>query len=81
MNAEALLGSAAFGVSPLALPWGSSACYVQPVVQGRGGRATLVKRPTCTITVPTARQSVVLAEAEGTLQYHFQSYIQVVPTC
>lgn len=41
---EALLGSAASGVSPLALPWGSSACYTQPAGQRRGGKTTLVKR-------------------------------------
>lgn len=57
---QALLGSAAFGVSPLALPWGSSACYMQPAGQRRGGKATLVKEPACTETVLT-RQSVVLA--------------------
>lgn len=49
---EALLGSAAFGVSPLALPWGSSACYMQPAGQRRRGKATLVRKATCTETVP-----------------------------
>lgn len=37
---EALLGSAAFGVSPLALPWGSGACYTAACSpeERRGGR-------------------------------------------
>lgn len=60
---EALLGSAAFGVSPLALPWGSSACYTQPAGQRRGEKATLVKKQEFTETVPIATQSPVLAKS------------------
>lgn len=42
---EALLGSGAFGVSPLALPWGTGAHYMQPVGQrGMGGGGTLVRK-------------------------------------
>ena len=42
---EALLGSTAFGVSPLALPWGGSAHYMQPAGRRRGGKAALVRKP------------------------------------
>lgn len=56
---EALLGSAAFGVSPLALPWGSSASYMQPAGQRERRRATLVKKPACGETFPTARKKVL----------------------
>lgn len=35
----ALLGATAFGVSPLALPWGSGAWYVQSIDQRRVGKA------------------------------------------
>lgn len=62
---EALLGSAAFGVSPLALPWGSGACYTQPAGQRRGVKAALVRGAVCTETFLAVRQSVVLAEAKG----------------
>ena len=52
---EALLGSAAFGVNPLALPWGSGASYMQPAGQRRRrGKATLVKKPACAGMFPAA---------------------------
>lgn len=56
---EALLGSAAFGVSPLALPLGSSTSYMQPAGQRKRGKATLVKKPACAETFPTAREKVL----------------------
>lgn len=71
---EALLGFAAFGVSPLALPWGSSACYTQPAGQRRGGKATLVKKAACAETLPTARQSVVL-------QAHYSDIFKLYQSC
>lgn len=73
---EALLGSAAFGVSPLALPWGSSASYVQPAGQRKRGKATLVKKPACAETFPYCqRKSVVFAKTKGTIQYQFFNFI------
>lgn len=43
--AAALQGSSAFGVSPLAFPRGSGACYMQPTGQRRGGAPTLITAP------------------------------------
>lgn len=57
---KALLGSAASAVSPLALPWGGGACYMQTPGQRRGGKATLVKE-----RVPAARHSLVVIAVKG----------------
>ena len=67
---EALLGSAAFGVSPLALPWGRSACYTQPAGQRRGEKATLVKKQTFTQTVPTDTPSPVKLKAHYSIKLY-----------
>lgn len=55
-----LLGSAAFGVSPLALPWGSSACYMQPAGQRRGEeRQGFIKKRVCKTTTNTVHNNIL----------------------
>lgn len=70
--AEAPLGLAAFGVSPLALPWGSSVSYMQPAGQRNRGKATFVQKPPCAETFPPAGENVLFwPKPKGTLQCHF----------